>query len=300
MLFIEIQYLFDKSKNLINFVLENAIGYNVSENSQRVSIVQWIEYRIPVPTIRVRLPMEILRRDRVYRLVTFLFFNANSMDVRIEEGWKKALAEEFNKDYFKKLTDIVRAEYQRGDVRIFPPASQIFSAFNECPYDKVKVVIIGQDPYHGFGQAHGLCFSVNPGVAVPPSLRNIFKEIHADIGAEIPADGNLTRWANQGVLLLNSALTVREHQPKSHSGIGWEAFAQSVVEKLNRDREGLVFILWGSDAIAKGRSIDRTKHLVLESVHPSPLSASRGFFGNHHFSRTNEYLISQGKEPIKW
>ncbi len=222
------------------------------------------------------------------------------MDVRIESGWKEALKDEFSKDYFRQLTDYIRSEYQRTDCKVYPAAKNIFAAFDECPYDKVKVVIIGQDPYHGPGQAHGLCFSVNPGVAMPPSLRNIFKEVSADTGAPMPADGSLTRWANQGVLLLNSALTVREHQPKSHSGIGWETFTDAVVEKLNRDKEGLVFILWGSDAIAKGKKIDRAKHLVLESVHPSPLSASRGFFGNHHFTRANAYLESQGKTPIEW
>lgn len=222
------------------------------------------------------------------------------MDIRIEEGWKKALKKEFDKEYFQKLTDIVRREYSTPGLRVYPPARQIFAAFDECPFDKVKVVIIGQDPYHGPGQAHGLCFSVNPGVQVPPSLRNIFKEINSDTGAPIPEDGNLMRWAHQGVLLLNSALTVREHQPKSHSGIGWEQFTDAAVKAVNDNLENVVFLLWGSDAIRRGAGIDRSKHLVLESVHPSPLSASRGFFGNHHFSKANEYLISKGKTPIEW
>lgn len=222
------------------------------------------------------------------------------MNVRIESGWKEALKEEFSKDYFKRLTDYIRSEYKRPDYRIYPEAGNIFAAFDNCGFDDVKVVIIGQDPYHGPGQAHGLCFSVNPGIAYPPSLRNIFKEVSADTGSPMPENGDLTRWARQGVLLLNSALTVREHQPKSHSGIGWETFTDAVVEKLNREKDGLVFILWGSDAIAKGKKIDRNRHLVLESVHPSPLSASRGFFGNHHFTRTNRYLESQGKTPVVW
>lgn len=220
--------------------------------------------------------------------------------IRIEEGWRNALEQEFNKDYFKSLTDYVRHEYQQKDYRIFPPGPRIFAAFDACPYDKVKVVIIGQDPYHGYGQANGLCFSVAQGVEMPPSLVNIFKEVSQDTGAPFPSDGDLSRWAQQGVLLLNSSLTVREKCPGSHSSIGWEKFTDAVVDKLNRDKENLVFILWGSHAIKKGEKIDRNRHLVLTSPHPSPLSAHRGFFGNHHFSKTNEYLKLHGKEEIKF
>lgn len=220
------------------------------------------------------------------------------MNVQIEEGWKKALAPEFEKDYFVRLTDFVRQEYQQTTV--YPPGRLIFNAFNLCPFDKVKVVIIGQDPYHGPGQAHGLCFSVNDGVALPPSLQNIFKEIHDDLGMPIPASGNLTRWAEQGVLLLNATLTVRAHQAGSHQRRGWEEFTDAAIRVLAEQKEHLVFILWGSYAQKKGAFIDRNKHLVLTSVHPSPLSAYNGFFGNKHFSRTNEYLVSHGETPINW
>lgn len=222
------------------------------------------------------------------------------MDVKIEEGWKEALSEEFGKEYFKKLTDMVRREYSNPGIRCYPPARDIFAAFDASPFYETKVVIIGQDPYHGPGQANGLCFSVNPGIQMPPSLRNILKEVNADTGAPVPADGDLSRWAIQGVLLLNSSLTVREHQPRSHAGCGWETFTDAAVRAIATKRENLVFILWGSDAIRKGAFIDRNRHLVLESVHPSPLSASRGFFGNHHFSRANEYLVAHGKTPILW
>lgn len=222
------------------------------------------------------------------------------MDVRIEPGWKHQLAEEFELPYFKALTDRVRAEYADPGVRVYPPARDIFAAFDASPFDDTKVVIIGQDPYHGAGQANGLCFSVAPGVALPPSLRNIFQEVHDDTGAPFPADGDLTRWARQGVLLLNSALTVREHAPKSHSGLGWERFTDAAVRRLASQRDNLVFMLWGSDAIRRGAGIDRSRHLVLTSPHPSPLSAHRGFFGNHHFSQANEYLIAHGKTPIQW
>lgn len=218
--------------------------------------------------------------------------------VRIEKGWGEALNDEFEKPYFKQLAERVRQEYSNPSVRIFPPGSKIFGAFDVCPYDDVKVVIIGQDPYHGYGQANGLCFSVSPGISMPPSLVNIFKEVSSDTGAPFPKDGDLTRWANQGVLLLNSSLTVREGQAASHSAIGWEQFTDAVVEKLNREKDNLVFILWGSHAIKKGEKIDRNRHLVLTSPHPSPLSAHRGFFGNHHFSKTNEYLVSHGKSAI--
>lgn len=220
--------------------------------------------------------------------------------VKIEKGWGNALKDEFEKPYFKDLTDKVRQEYADPRVRIYPPGGKIFSAFDSCPFDDTKVVIIGQDPYHGAGQANGLCFSVNPGVRMPPSLVNIFKEVESDTGAPFPQNGDLSRWAEQGVLLLNSSLTVREGQPASHSDIGWEEFTDSVVDKLNREKENLVFILWGSHAIKKGEKIDRNKHLVLTSPHPSPLSAHRGFFGNHHFSKANQYLAAHGKEPIQW
>lgn len=220
------------------------------------------------------------------------------MNVQIEEGWKKALAPEFEKDYFVRLTDFVRQEYQQTTV--YPPGRLIFNAFNLCPFDKVKVVIIGQDPYHGPGQAHGLCFSVNDGVPFPPSLQNIFKEIHDDLGTPMPASGNLTRWAEQGVLLLNATLTVRAHQAGSHQRKGWEEFTDAAIRALAEQKEHLVFILWGSYAQKKGAFIDRNKHLVLTSVHPSPLSAYNGFFGNKHFSRTNEYLVAHGEVPINW
>ncbi len=220
------------------------------------------------------------------------------MDVKIEESWKRHLASEFEKDYFIKLTDFVREEYRT--TKVYPLGNLIFNAFNLCPFDKVKVVIIGQDPYHGPGQAHGLCFSVNDGVKFPPSLQNIFKEIKSDIGTPIPLTGNLTRWANQGVLLLNATLTVREHQAGSHQKKGWEEFTDAAIRSLAQEREHLVFILWGSYAQKKGAFIDRNKHLVLASAHPSPLSAYNGFFGNRHFSLTNKYLIENGVTPIEW
>ncbi|MDE7412414.1 MAG: uracil-DNA glycosylase [Muribaculaceae bacterium] len=222
------------------------------------------------------------------------------MDVRIEKGWKEALSEEFVQPYFKTLTETVRNEYSNPAIKVFPPASKIFAAFDLCPFDKVKVVIIGQDPYHGAGLANGLAFSVNPGIVMPPSLRNIFKEVSSDTGAPFPQTGDLSRWAEQGVLLLNSSLTVREHLPKSHSGLGWENFTNAAVKAVNDCKENVVFFLWGSDAIRRGAGIDRTRHLVLQSVHPSPLSASRGFFGNHQFTTANKYLTSHGKTAIIW
>lgn len=220
------------------------------------------------------------------------------MNVKIEPSWKAVLAEEFEKDYFSNLTKFVHEEYRTA--QIFPPGRQIFAAFDATPFNDVKVVILGQDPYHDVNQANGLCFSVNNGVAFPPSLLNIFKEIKSDIGTEIPQSGDLSRWARQGVLLLNATLTVRAHMAGSHQGRGWETFTDAVIAHLAREREHLVFLLWGSYAIKKGAFIDRTRHLVLTSPHPSPLSAHRGFFGNHHFSRANEYLTAHGKIPIVW
>lgn len=210
------------------------------------------------------------------------------------------LSAEFDKPYFRNLTDIVRRDYADPSVRVYPPGAHIFAAFDRTPFDKVKVVIIGQDPYHGPGQANGLCFSVNPGVQPPPSLVNIFREIASDTGAEIPSDGDLSRWADQGVFLLNASLTVREHQPKSHSGIGWEQLTDAAVRALAEGRDNIVFMLWGSDAIRKGAFIDRARHLVLTAPHPSPLSAYRGFFGCRHFSQANNYLVQHGKQPIQW
>jgi uracil-DNA glycosylase len=220
------------------------------------------------------------------------------MDVKIEPGWKNRLSQEFEKDYFVRLTGFIKDEYRNS--RIYPPGSLIFNAFDVCPFGKVKAVIIGQDPYHGPGQAHGLCFSVKDGVDFPPSLINIFKEIESDIGITRPASGDLTRWAMQGVLLLNATLTVQAHQAGSHQKKGWEEFTDYVIRVLNSEKENIVFFLWGAYAQKKGESIDRSRHLVLESVHPSPLSASRGFFGNRHFSRCNEYLVSKGIEPVDW
>lgn len=220
------------------------------------------------------------------------------MDVQIEESWKTQLQTEFDKDYFKSLTQFVRDEYKHTPV--YPPGKLIFNAFNLCPFNQVKVVIIGQDPYHGPGQAHGLCFSVNDGVPFPPSLINIFKEIKNDIGTDTPTSGNLTRWANQGVLLLNATLTVRAHQAGSHQNKGWETFTDTAIRTLAEQREHLVFILWGAYAQKKGAFINREKHLVLSSAHPSPLSAYNGFFGNRHFSQTNAYLKTHGEKEIIW
>lgn len=220
------------------------------------------------------------------------------MEVRIGQSWKEQLQTEFDKPYFATLTERVRSEYKRCTV--FPPASRIFAAFDETPFNEVKVVIIGQDPYHGPGQANGLCFSVAPDVRMPPSLVNIFKEIQAEFGTPFPANGDLSRWARQGVLLLNSTLTVEAHKARSHNGFGWELFTDSVVNLLNARRNNLVFLLWGSDAARKGEHIDRNKHLVLTSPHPSPLSAYRGFFGNGHFLAANKYLTEHQKTPIAW
>lgn len=220
------------------------------------------------------------------------------MDVKIEESWKEQLKDEFEKDYFVKLTDFVRNEYRTK--QIFPPAKFIFNAFDHTPFDKVKVVILGQDPYHNDGQAHGLSFSVPDGIQPPPSLVNIFKEINRDLGIPVPRSGNLTRWANQGVMLLNATLTVQAHMAGSHQKKGWEEFTDAAIHKLAEGRENIVFILWGSYAQKKAAFIDGNRHLVLRSVHPSPLSAHNGFFGNNHFSTANKYLASKGIAPIEW
>lgn len=220
------------------------------------------------------------------------------MDVKISESWKNLLQEEFDKPYFEELTRFVKSEYSAGQV--FPAGRNIFRAFDKCPFDKLKVVIIGQDPYHGVGQANGLCFSVDDGVQYPPSLQNIFKEIHDDIGSPIPSSGNLDRWAEQGVLLLNAVLTVRAHQAASHAGRGWEQFTDAVVRTIAQRKEGVVYMLWGNYAQRKGQIADPKRNLILKSVHPSPLSVYRGFFGCKHFSKANDYLIQQGKEPIVW
>lgn len=221
------------------------------------------------------------------------------MNVAIEPSWKKHLSSEFDKSYFPQLTSFVKEEYQRETV--YPAPKNIFRAFELCPFDEVKVVILGQDPYHGQGQANGLCFAVNDGVTLPPSLKNIFKEIENDLGKKlVNTSGDLTRWATQGVLLLNATLTVRAASAGSHQGKGWEQFTDRVIKELSDNREGLVFILWGNYARTKGVHIDRTKHLVLESAHPSPFSAYSGFFGSKPFSKTNAYLTAHGKQPIDW
>ena len=220
------------------------------------------------------------------------------MAVRVEEGWRKALADQWEAPYFGELARFVHDEYRNGTV--YPPASQVFAAFDACPFEDVRVVILGQDPYHGPGQANGLCFSVNPGVRMPPSLVNIFREVSDDTGAPFPADGNLDRWARQGVLLLNATLTVREHLAGSHQRRGWETFTDAAIKALSDRREHIIFLLWGSYAISKRGLVDETRHLVLTSPHPSPLSAHRGFFGNHHFSRANRYLSLHGLQPVKW
>ncbi len=220
------------------------------------------------------------------------------MDVRIAQDWKEILCDEFSKPYFKELVEFVRAEYAAGEV--FPKGRDIFRAFDKCPFDKLKVVIIGQDPYHGVGQANGLCFSVGEGVPFPPSLQNIFKEVNSDTGAPIPTSGNLDRWAEQGVLLLNAVLTVRAHQAASHAGRGWEQFTDAVVRAIATRKQGVVYMLWGSYAQKKGAIADPNNNLILKSVHPSPLSSYRGFFGCRHFSKANDYLANIGKTQIIW
>lgn len=221
------------------------------------------------------------------------------MDVKIEQSWKDVLKGEFEKDYFKKLTEFVRSEYLSGKT-IYPEPKNIFNAFNLCPLSNVKVVIIGQDPYHEPHQAHGLCFSVQSGVDFPPSLVNIYKEIESDIGHKSITNGDLSAWARQGVLLLNSTLTVQAHIAASHSGKGWETFTDAVIRAVNETQKNVVYMLWGSFAQKKADFVDNQNNLILKSAHPSPLSAYRGFFGNHHFSRANEYLIQNGKTPIDW
>lgn len=220
------------------------------------------------------------------------------MDVKIERSWKELLKEEFEKPYFRELAEFVKSEYKTATV--YPPPRFIFNAFDACPVDKVKVVILGQDPYHGRGQANGLSFSVNDGVALPPSLLNIYKEIEADLGKKIPASGNLERWAKQGVLMLNATLTVQAGKPLSHQNKGWEQFTDAVIKVLADKKEHLVFILWGAYAQRKGAVIDTSKHLVIKSAHPSPFSAANGFFGSKPFSKANAYLVEHGERPIEW
>lgn len=232
---------------------------------------------------------------RFFCIFTKTFFR---MDVKIAPDWKTLLEEEFSKPYFEELIRFVKEEYATR--RIYPWGSNIFRAFDKCPLDKLKVVIIGQDPYHGPGQAHGLCFSVAEGVPHPPSLQNIFKEVAADIGTPIPVSGNLDRWAEQGVLLLNAVLTVREHEAASHAGKGWETFTDAVVRRIAERKQGVVYLLWGSYAQRKGAIADPTQNCILKAVHPSPLSAYRGFLGCKHFSKANDYLISTGQTPINW
>ena len=220
------------------------------------------------------------------------------MNVRIDESWRQVLQPEFDKPYFELLTNFVRHAYATR--QCFPPAGQIFRAFDLCPFDKVRVVIIGQDPYHDYNQAHGLCFSVQEGVPAPPSLLNIYKELQRDLAKPIPNSGNLTHWAEQGVLLLNATLTVEAHKAGSHQGKGWEELTDTAIQALNNQRSNIVFMLWGSYAQRKGQFIDRKRHLVLTAVHPSPLSAYRGFIGCGHFSKANDYLLQHGLSPINW
>jgi uracil-DNA glycosylase len=220
------------------------------------------------------------------------------VDVKIAADWKEILKDEFSKPYFEELTSFVRGEYGSGVV--YPAGRNIFRAFDCCPFESIKVVIIGQDPYHGPGQANGLCFSVGEGVPFPPSLRNILQEVHTDVGAPIPSSGELERWAEQGVLLLNAVLTVRAHEAASHAGRGWERFTDAVVKAIAERKEGVVYMLWGSYAQKKGAIANPMKNLILKAVHPSPLSAYRGFMGCKHFSAANDYLASIGKEPIRW
>ncbi len=221
------------------------------------------------------------------------------MDVKIEESWKEILKEEFEKSYFGEIVTFIKAEKATGKI-IYPPANLFFNAFEKTPFSKVKVVLLGQDPYHNKGQAHGLSFSVPDGVALPPSLQNIFKELKADIGINISSNGNLEKWVTQGVLLLNASLSVRQNEPGSHSKIGWLQFTDTVISKLSEEKKGIIFLLWGRFAQEKQSLIDETKHYVLKAAHPSPFSADKGFFGCRHFSKTNELLMKNGYEPIDW
>jgi uracil-DNA glycosylase len=221
------------------------------------------------------------------------------MDVKIEESWKKVLKDEFNKSYFQEIVGFLKVEKAAGKV-IYPPGSLMFNAFNLTPFDNIKAVLLGQDPYHGKGQAHGLCFSVQDGIKPPPSLVNIYKELQSDIGITRPDHGNLTKWAEQGVLLLNASLTVRAGEPMSHARIGWAEFTDGVIRKVSDQKKGVVFLLWGKFAQEKQALIDETKHRVLKAAHPSPYSADHGFFGCKHFSQTNEYLAQEGIDPIDW
>jgi uracil-DNA glycosylase len=221
------------------------------------------------------------------------------MDVKIEESWKEVLKQEFSKPYFQNAVTFIKVEKSQGKI-IYPPGQLIFNAFQQTPFDKLKVVLLGQDPYHNPGQAHGLSFSVPDGIKPPPSLMNIFKELHDDVGVPIPTTGNLTKWAQQGVLLLNAALTVRANEPASHSKIGWLEFTNGVISRISEKKEGVVFLLWGKFAHEKQILIDETKHYVLKAAHPSPYSADKGFFGCKHFSKTNNYLMKQGVDPIDW
>lgn len=225
--------------------------------------------------------------------------NEIKMDVKIEEGWKYILKTEFTKPYFQHAVTFIKTERAQGKT-IYPPGPLIFNAFDKTPFDKLKVVLLGQDPYHGYGQAHGLSFSVPDGVTPPPSLINIFKELQSDIGMAIPKTGNLTNWAAQGVLLLNAVLTVRTNEPASHAKIGWMEFTNAVISKISEEKQGVVFLLWGKFAQEKQALIDETKHHVLKAAHPSPFSVDKGFFGCKHFSKTNNYLLKQGQEPIDW
>ena len=220
------------------------------------------------------------------------------MDIKIEESWKAILKDEFHKDYFKNLTTFIKKDLKNYE--IYPPGKLIFNAFDRCPFDNTRVVILGQDPYHGPGQANGLCFSVNDGVKNPPSLVNIFKELKSDLNIDFPESGNLERWANQGILMLNATLTVRARTAGSHQGRGWEEFTDAVIKKLSDTKSDLVFILWGAYAQKKGQVIETSKHYVIKSPHPSPFSAYNGFFGSKPFSKTNDFLKSKGFEPIKW
>ncbi len=246
------------------------------------------------------LPVHIFRLKSAKIIFSTIASKPLFMDVQIEESWKQELKQEFTKSYFQQIVAFLKTERIQGKT-IFPPGPLIFNAFTQTPFDKVKAVIIGQDPYHGPGQAHGLCFSVQDGIQPPPSLINVYKEIESDLGTGMPARyGNLTKWAQQGVLLLNAFLTVRANEPASHSKIGWEEFTNAVIRKISDEKKGVVFLLWGKFAQEKQSLIDETKHHVLKAAHPSPFSVEKGFYGCKHFSKTNELLLKQGLEPVDW